>query len=962
MLLAKNDEARVILSNEQNDFLLADDVQIEELKELSANIFMMARIQPTNIDSDEGPSYDSAFINETDDELIEKELKQVKVDDQAIQTILLGLLEDIYTAVDSCETAQEICYPMFHPNQPSSSTYMKQQQPNNNYIPQPSFNQKYMQQPMPNPKDITDPTTAINMTLVLMAKAFKLNYLTPTKNNQRISSNPRTKQIAKPSMNMGQDKQMQMVGGNGGNQLREYAGQNNIGNQNGLIVVPRIANQNPNGNGNVVAAQAKGIQLQAEQFDLIAAAADLDEIKEVNTNCILMANLQQASTSGTQIDKAPVYDSDESYEVQLHDNCYDNDIFNMFTQEEHYTELLDPIPEPHQVQQNDSNVIFEVSSVERDGGIIEQHSATDEEKHAYFESLYNNLVIEVEKVNTVNRKLREINVDLTTGLARYKNQEKCFEISQEKYDKLERCYQKSVYEEQCLTKKLNALHLRFAKEADESLAKHKALELEIERLLRAVVSQDIMSVVQNPTIVETFDLQTDIERVDNTAKTIRPHPRSNIKNNRAPSTPKSSYIKNKETYKFLGTVHFGNDHVAAILGYDLEVAFRRNTYFIKNLKGVDLLKGNRTTNLYTINLHDMASVSQIFIMDHATSTKSWLWHQRLSHLNFDTINEHAKNDLVIGLPKFKYHKEYLCPFCEQGKSKKEYDPSKPVLNSKLRLHLLYIDLYAPMRVESINGKRYILVIVDEYSRYTWLHFLRSKDEALEEIKTFLKKITVLLQALVILTRLVVRGYRQKEGIDFKESFVPVARMEAIKIFLAYDAHKSFIVFQMDVKTAFLHGTLKEDVYVYEPEVFIDADHPSHVYKLKKALYRLKQAPRAWYTQLCSNLIKSRFEISMKGEMMFFLGLQVNQSPYGIFINQSNYVLEILKKYGMETCDLVGTPMEIKDKLDLDQNRTLVDDSGSELTGFSYANYAGCKDTFRSTSGEAQFLGEKLVNW
>ncbi|GJY44545.1 retrovirus-related pol polyprotein from transposon TNT 1-94 [Tanacetum coccineum] len=94
------------------------------------------------------------------------------------------------------------------------------------------------------------------------------------------------------------------------------------------------------------------------------------------------------------------------------------------------------------------------------------------------------------------------------------------------------------------------------------------------------------------------------------------------------------------------------------------------------------------------------------------------------------------------------------------------------------------------------------------------------------------------------TRLVVRGYHQEEGIDFEESFAPVARMEAIRIFLAYDAHKSFIVFQMDVKTAFLHGTLKEDVYVCQPEGFIDADHPSHVYKLKKALYGLKQAPRA----------------------------------------------------------------------------------------------------------------------
>nr|GEV31872.1 retrovirus-related Pol polyprotein from transposon TNT 1-94 [Tanacetum cinerariifolium] len=108
------------------------------------------------------------------------------------------------------------------------------------------------------------------------------------------------------------------------------------------------------------------------------------------------------------------------------------------------------------------------------------------------------------------------------------------------------------------------------------------------------------------------------------------------------------------------------------------------------------------------------------------------------------------------------------------------------------------------------------------------------------------------------SRLVVRGYRQEEGLDFKESFAPVASMEAIRIFLAYAAHKSFIVFQMDVKTAFLHGSLKEDVYVCQPEGFIDADHPSHVYKLKKALYGLKQAPRAWYDELSTFLLQNHF--------------------------------------------------------------------------------------------------------
>nr|GEX63724.1 hypothetical protein [Tanacetum cinerariifolium] len=187
---------------------------------------------------------------------------------------------------------------------------------------------------------------------------------------------------------------MQMVGGNGGNQFRKHDGQNvgnlngyndvqnienqviqhavpnlriqNVGNQDGLIGVPGNANQNPNGNRNLVAARAE---------------ANLDEIEEVNANCILMANLQQASTLGTQTDKAPVYDSDGSALVHNYENCYDNEIFNMFTQEDQYTELLEPIPESHQVPQNDNNVIFEVSSAEQNGRTVEQHPANVEETH-----------------------------------------------------------------------------------------------------------------------------------------------------------------------------------------------------------------------------------------------------------------------------------------------------------------------------------------------------------------------------------------------------------------------------------------------------------------------------------------------------------------------------------------------------------------------------------------------------
>ncbi|GJZ58368.1 hypothetical protein Tco_0613862 [Tanacetum coccineum] len=243
---------------------------------------------------------------------------------------------------------------------------------------------------MPTPKVITDPTTTMNMTLILMAKAFKLNYSTPTNNNQRISLNPCNREIVQPGMNMGQDRHIQMVGGNGGNQFRQYAGQNE-GKQNGYNAVQNVKNQvvqnavqNPgvqnvrNQNGlyfrprrrdavylqtQLLIAQKEevGIQLQAEEFDLMAAAADLDEIEEVNANCILMANLQQASTSGTQTDKAPVTSMTQTtteYTTMEHLHVIMRNLIIYTTQESSKLRANRAHPEHNQVQQNDSNVNF----------------------------------------------------------------------------------------------------------------------------------------------------------------------------------------------------------------------------------------------------------------------------------------------------------------------------------------------------------------------------------------------------------------------------------------------------------------------------------------------------------------------------------------------------------------------------------------------------------------------------
>ncbi|GKA06396.1 retrovirus-related pol polyprotein from transposon TNT 1-94 [Tanacetum coccineum] len=295
-------------------------------------------------------------------------------------------------------------------------------------------------------------------------------------------------------------------------------------------------------------------------------------------------------------------------------------------------------------------------------------------------------------------------------------------------------------------------------------------------------------------------------------------------------------------------------------------------------------------------------------------------------------------------------------------------------------------------------------------------------------------------------RLVAKGYAQEEGIDFKESFAPVARLEAVRIFVAHAAHKSFPIYQMDVKMTFLNGPLKEEVYVAQLEGFIDPNHPEKVYLLRKALYGLKQAPRAWYDELSNflmskgftkgtidptlfkikygedillvqiyvddiifgstnpkyskrfeKLMHSRFEMSLMGEMKFFLGLQIYQSPKRIFINQARYALEILKKHNMDNCHSMGTPLTTKPKLDVDLSGEPVDqsdyrskirslmyltssrpdlvqagtinmglwypkDSGFELTAFLDDDHAGCLDTQKSTSRGIEFLVDKLVSW
>ncbi|GJS59371.1 retrovirus-related pol polyprotein from transposon TNT 1-94 [Tanacetum coccineum] len=797
--------------------------------------------------------------------------------------------------------------------------------------------------------------------------------------------------------------------------------------------------------------------------------------------------------------------------------------------------------------------------------------------------------------------------------------------------------------------------------------------------------------------------------------------------------------------KFLGTVHFGNDQFAPILGYgdlnqgnvmikrvyyveglnhnlfsvgqfcdaDLEVAFRKSTCFVRDLQGNDLLTGNRGSDLYTISLQETTSSTPICFMAKASPTQAWLWHRRLSHLNFDYITLLSKKDIVTGLPKLKYVKDQLCSSCEMSKAKRSSFKSKAVPSSKGRLNLLHMDLgteflnktlhayskeegiehqtstprtpeqngvverrnrtlveavrtmlsaskfplsfwtesvatacYSQNRsiIISTHGKTAYHIINDRKPSIKHLHifgcicYITREGENLDKMKekgdpcvmvgystqskgyrVYNKRTCLIVESIHIkfdeikemmsdhnssdlapqrqemsienvTSGLVPQGQKasdydnsdpvpprqnvvptvektnsSQQGLEFlfshvleeyynpthgqaeennndqapnasfqedefinpfcsrvqeigdchdyqwtrdhpleqvrgnpimpvqtrrqlaadpemcmfaltvsivepkniKEAMADSAWIEAMQdelhqldrlnVWELVDKPFGKMVIKlkwlgknkkdedqtvirnkaqlMDVKTAFLNGPLKEEVYVAQPEGFIDPG------TIDPTLFKIKYgedillvqiyvddiifgSTNPKYSKRFEKLMHSRFEMSLMGEMKFFLGLQIHQSPKGIFINQAKYALEILKKHNMDNCHSIGTPLATKPKLDVDLSGEPVDqsdyrskigslmyltssrpdlvqavcycaryqarptqkhlkevkrifkylkgtinmglwypkDSGFELTAFSDADHAGCLDTRKSTSGGIQFLGDKLVSW
>nr|GEW19200.1 retrovirus-related Pol polyprotein from transposon TNT 1-94 [Tanacetum cinerariifolium] len=537
---------------------------------------------------------------------------------------------------------------------------------------------------------------------------------------------------------------------------------------------------------------------------------------------------------------------------------------------------------------------------------------------------------------------------------------------------------------------------------------------------------------------------------------------------------------------------------------NLEVAFRQHTCYIYNLEGVDLLIGSRGKNLYTLSLGNMIASSPICLLSKASKTKTWLWHQRLSHLNFGAINHLARHGLVREavatacytqnrsiirirhdktpyellhekIPDLSFFHDLLFqPLFDEllnpppsvdhptpkviapiakvvapepakstgSPSSTTIDPDAPSASNsqtsletqssvisndvkednhdldvsymdndpffgilipeniseascssdviptvvhtaapnsehvnkwtkdypsdniigelrrpvsiRLQLHEQALFCYYDAFLSSVEPKTY----KDALTQACWIEAMQ---EELNEFKRldvwelvprpdkvmvitlkwiYKVKLDELGRLLKNKARLVARGYHQKEGIDFEESFAPVARLDAIRIFRASAAHMNMIVYQIDVKITFLNDILREEVYVNQPDGFVDKDNLNHVYKLKKTFYGLKQAPRAWYNLLSKFLLFQEFS---KGTVDPTLFIRRQGKAYRKALTCCKKNLYIPR----------GT---------INRGLWYPKDSSIALTAYADADHAGCQDTRRTTSGSMQLLGDRLVSW
>ncbi|GJY60376.1 putative ribonuclease H-like domain-containing protein [Tanacetum coccineum] len=342
-----------------------------------------------------------------------------------------------------------------------------------------------------------------------------------------------------------------------------------------------------------------------------------------------------------------------------------------------------------------------------------------------------------------------------------------------------------------------------------------------------------------------------------------------------------------------------------------------------------LLKVPRHHNMYSFDMKTPNPAKGFAcLIAKATSDESKLWHRRLGHINFKNLNKLVKGNLVRANPQqvlsinTNNAGTSQTPKSNASEEKDEDVELIVVPSVSAKQHSQKIN--SNVRLHPCFHLRKELKIAEAKQDDSWVQAMQR-----ELLQFKLQQVWVLVDL----------PYGMKEeGIDYDEVFAPVARIEAIRLFLAFASFMGFIVYQMDVKSAFLYGTIDEEVYVSQPPGFVDPDHPTKVYKVVKALYGLHQAPKAWYATLSTFLEKHGYkrgtidktltlkgnktdimQMSSMGELTFFLGLQVKQNKGGIFISQDKYVAEILKKFDLVNVKAAITPMETKVPLTKDED-------------------------------------------
>ncbi|KAL8103943.1 hypothetical protein AgCh_028234 [Apium graveolens] len=457
--------------------------------------------------------------------------------------------------------------------------------------------------------------------------------------------------------------------------------------------------------------------------------------------------------------------------------------------------------------------------------------------------------------------------------------------------------------------------------------------------------------------------------------------------------------------------------VSQFIDRGFNVSFNEGECLIisKNTSKVSL-KGVRKGSLFVADLHSANKEGICCFYTKASVEQSKLWYKKLSHMNYKAINTLLKRRGERGESSASHaNDEEDAENSSQQTHTRKWDrshkreliigdPNTGVrtrsANTNECLHTCFMSQVETKKTKKDPlGPDWISAMQEELNQFkrnkVWKLVPAPKNRSVIGTKwVFRNKMDENGIVTRNKARLVAKGYSQEEGIDYDDTFAPVVRLKAIRIFLAFDAHSNFKVYKMDVKSAFLNGELEEEIYVQQPHGFEDLEFLDFFYQLLKALYGLKQAPRGWYDTLSEFLIKhgftrgtiyqtlfykqhggdmilvqiyvddiifgsnkekicqrfsklmqSEYEMSMMGELNYFLGLQVSQRSDEIFISQTKYVKYLLKRFGIIDCSPASTPMYTATKLDEDKK-----------------DFVGCRVDIKSTNGSCQFLGQRLVSW